>query len=73
VIPPLSGYINYILNHLVRYGVAPLQEMPTACYFFLDEKVAKKSRPTEICLIRLQNSGKTKTRHAGAWLKQFVF
>ena len=47
--------------------------MPTACYFFLDEKVTKKSRPTEICLVRLRNSGKTKTRPAVAWLKQLVF
>jgi hypothetical protein len=49
------------------------REMPTACYFFLDEKVAKKSRPKEICLVRLRNSGKTKTRPAAAGLKQFVF
>jgi len=43
------------------------------CYFFLDEKVAKKSRPTEICLVRQRNSGKTKTRPAVAGLKQIVF
>jgi hypothetical protein len=48
-------------------------DLPTACYFFLDEKVTKKSRPTEICLINIRNSGKTKTRPAVAVLKQFVF
>jgi hypothetical protein len=29
-----------------------------AGYFFLDEKVTKKSRPIEICLSSLRNSGK---------------
>jgi hypothetical protein len=32
--------------------------MPPAGYFFLDKKVTKKSRPTEIYLSSLRNSGK---------------
>jgi hypothetical protein len=66
---PCCYLANCIYNCLDAYSM----NMPTACYFFLDEKVAKKSRPTEICLVRLRNSGKTKTRPAIAGLKQFVF
>jgi hypothetical protein len=32
--------------------------MPSASYFFLNKKVTKKSRPLEICLSSLRNSGK---------------
>jgi hypothetical protein len=50
-----------------RYATGPdgkevsykkLLEMPSASYFFLDKKVTKKSRPLEICLSNLSNSGK---------------
>jgi hypothetical protein len=41
--------------------------------FLLDQKGPKNQGPIEICLSNLRNSGKTKTRHAIAWLKQFVF
>ena len=58
------------LNLLI---VASLRDMPPAGSFFLDKKGTKKSRPIEICLISLRNSGKTKTRPAVAWLRQFVF
>jgi hypothetical protein len=41
--------------------------------FLLDQKGPKNQGPNEICLSSSRNSGKTKTRPAGAWLKQFVF
>ena len=42
-------------------------------FFLLDQKEPKNQGQTEICLSRLRNSGKTKTRPAAAGLKQFVF
>jgi hypothetical protein len=35
-----------------------MYNLPPAGYFFLDKKVTKKSRPVEICLSSLRNSGK---------------
>jgi hypothetical protein len=41
--------------------------------FLLDQKGPKNQGSFEICLSSLRNSGKTKTRLAIAWLRQFVF